>query len=75
MPLMMILMPCCAQVGSQFVQQYYTVLHSTPRYLHRFYTDVSMMSHNDAEGGQSFTVSSQKASRSPIIYHPASLPL
>ncbi len=39
------------------------MLHSTPRYLHRFYTDVSMMSHNDAEGGQSFTVSSQKASQ------------
>ena len=51
------------QVGSQFVHQYYTVLHSTPRYLHRFYTDISTMSHNDPEGGPSFTVQSQKASR------------
>ena len=47
------------------------MLHSTPRYLHRFYTDVSMMSHNDVEGGQSFTVSSQKASQSDFFYHPA----
>ena len=46
------------------------MLHSTPRYLHRFYTDVSMMSHNDAEGGQSFTVSSQKASQCAFAYIP-----
>lgn len=59
------------QVGSQFVQQYYTVLHSTPRYLHRFYTDISTMSHNDAEGSQTFTVQSQKASRLPFSYHTA----
>lgn len=42
------------------------MLHSTPRYLHRFYTDISTMSHNDVEGGQSFTVASQKARRLPI---------
>lgn len=33
-----------------------------------------MMSHNDAEGGQSFTVSSQKASQYAFAYHPAYLP-
>ena len=43
------------------------MLHTTPRHLHRFYTDVSMMSHNDAEGGQSFTVSSQQVSRSAVV--------
>ena len=48
------------QVGSQFVQQYYTVLSNTPRYLHRFYTDISTMSHNDVETGVFFTVASQK---------------
>ncbi|BDA44794.1 probable ras GTPase-activating protein-binding protein 2 at N-terminal half [Coccomyxa sp. Obi] len=51
-------------VGSQFVQQYYTVLHSSPRYLHRFYTDLSSMTHSDGGyPGQPpciFTVQNQK---------------
>jgi hypothetical protein len=52
------------QVGSQFVQQYYTVLHSSPRYLHRFYTDLSTMTHADGgydgKPGYGFTVQNQK---------------
>lgn len=52
------------QVGSQFVQQYYTVLHSSPRYLHRFYTDLSTMTHSDGgydgKPGRVFTVQNQK---------------
>ncbi|KAK9908269.1 hypothetical protein WJX75_005216 [Coccomyxa subellipsoidea] len=51
-------------VGSQFVQQYYTVLHSSPRYLHRFYTDLSSMTHcdggYDGKPGRLFTVQTQK---------------
>lgn len=35
------------QVGNQFVSQFYTVLHSSPRYLHRFYTDESTVTHAD----------------------------
>ncbi|CAK0784553.1 hypothetical protein CVIRNUC_007757 [Coccomyxa viridis] len=54
-------------VGSQFVQQYYTVLSNTPRYLHRFYTDISTMSHNDAEAGLFFTVASQKAIHDKVM--------
>jgi len=53
-----------AQVGSQFVQQFYTVLHSSPKYLHRFYTEESTLTHADAghDGGDpvEFTVFSQK---------------
>lgn len=30
-------------VGNSFVNQYYTVLHSSPKYLHRFYTDASSL--------------------------------
>ena len=48
------------QVGSQFVQQYYTVLHTSPRYLHRFYTDASSMTHT--AGSATFTASNQKVS-------------
>ncbi len=45
-------------MGSQFVQQYYTVLHTSPKYLHRFYTDASAMTHTD--GSETFTASNQK---------------
>lgn len=34
-------------VGNQFVSQYYTVLHSSPKRLHRFYADASTMTHVD----------------------------
>lgn len=34
-------------VGNQFVSQYYTVLHSSPKHLHRFYADNSTMTHVD----------------------------
>lgn len=52
-----------AQVGSQFVQQFYTVLHSSPKYLHRFYTNASTMTHADAERSPpEFTVQSQDVS-------------
>ena len=34
------------QVGSQFVAQYYSVLHKSPHYLHRFYTDQSTMTYS-----------------------------
>jgi len=30
-------------VGNSFVNQYYTVLHSSPKFLHRFYTDASSL--------------------------------
>lgn len=32
------------QVTSQFVQQFYTVLHQSPKQLHRFYADSSIFS-------------------------------
>ena len=41
------------QVGNQFVSQYYTVLHTSPKHLHRFYADHSTLIHADVipEGG------------------------
>jgi hypothetical protein len=60
------------QVGSQFVQQYYTVLHSSPRYLHRFYTDLSSMTHcdggYDGKPGRLFTVQTQKVHRAHFLF-------
>ncbi|KAK9811534.1 hypothetical protein WJX72_005492 [[Myrmecia] bisecta] len=49
-------------VGNQFINQYYTVLHSSPKYLHRFYTDASTLTHADASGPvpQVSTISGQK---------------
>ncbi|KAI8103253.1 hypothetical protein M9435_004592 [Picochlorum sp. BPE23] len=40
-------------VGNQFVSQYYTVLHSSPKHLYRFYSENSSMTHVDIvlEGG------------------------
>ena len=35
------------QVGNQFVSQYYTVLHSSPKHLHRFYSDRSTLTYAD----------------------------
>ena len=56
-----------AQVGSQFVQQFYTVLHSSPKYLHRFYTNASTMTHADAERSPpEFTVQTQDVSPGPL---------
>ena len=56
----------CVQVGTQFVNQYYTVMKSTPKYLHRFYTDVSTFTFHDPGHGSnpsySFTAKSQKVS-------------
>ena len=51
------------QVGSQFVQQYYTVLHTSPRYLHRFYTDASAMTHSDG----TFSVSAHNQKVSAVL--------
>lgn len=34
-------------IGLQFVEQYYSILHSKPRVLHRFYTDASTLTHGD----------------------------
>lgn len=52
------------QVGNQFVDQYYNVMKSSPRYLHRFYTDESTFTYVDpgvdGQGGQAFTVNNQK---------------
>lgn len=54
------------QVGDQFVNQYYTVMKSTPKYLHRFYTDASTFTFHDPGHGNntpySFTARSQKVS-------------
>jgi hypothetical protein len=56
------------QVGNQFVSQYYTVLHSSPKHLHRFYADHSTLTYADVipESGaiaQSLkTATGQKAS-------------
>lgn len=38
------------QVTSQFVQQFYTVLHNAPKQLHRFYSDQSTFSVGNASG-------------------------
>lgn len=35
------------QVGNKFVTQYYTVLHSSPKHLHRFYSDSSTLTYAD----------------------------
>lgn len=52
------------QVGSQFVSQFYTVLHSSPNYLYRFYTDESTVTHADGgsetEPPSSVTVATQR---------------
>eukprot|EP00887_Chlorella_sp_A99_P006761 scaffold3.g6761.t1 len=50
-------------VGSQFVQQYFTVLHANPKHLHRFYSDNSCLTHADVgpAGVQVRHASGQKA--------------
>lgn len=35
------------QVGNQFVSQYYTVQHASPKHLHRFYSDASTLTFGD----------------------------
>ena len=61
------------QVGNQFVNQFYTVMKSSPRYLHRFYTDESTFTHVDpglgGQAGQAFTVCNQKVSVKPWHFH------
>lgn len=36
-----------SQVGNQFISQFYTVMHSSPKHLHRFYSDRSTLTHVD----------------------------
>lgn len=55
-----------SQVGSQFVNQYYTVMKSSPKYLHRFYNDNSTFTFVDpgqtgSPAPYTFTARSQKA--------------
>ena len=53
-----------SQVGSQFVNQYYTVMKSSPKYLHRFYNDNSTFTFVDpgvaGTAPYNFTAKSQK---------------
>ena len=45
------------------MNQFYTVMKSSPRYLHRFYTDESTFTHVDPDvvpDGMAFTVHNQK---------------
>ena len=69
----------CLQVGKAFIQQFYTVLHSRPKYLHRFYTNNSSLTIGEQDGPPSTTVTGQqvclrfrRCSGSPFSYlhHP-----
>lgn len=42
------------------MSQFYTVLHTNPQFLYRFYTDDSTLTHADGEDGSAITVKSQK---------------
>eukprot|EP00898_Chlorokybus_atmophyticus_P008273 jgi/Chlat1/8447/Chrsp80S07857 len=53
--------PLPSVVGRAFVTQYYQVLHSAPRFLHRFYTDDSTFTH--AEFGSDTPADSVKSQR------------
>lgn len=50
------------QVGNQFVSQYYTVQHASPKHLHRFYSDASTLTYGDVrpEGCVTRTATGQK---------------
>ena len=56
----------CAQVGKAFIQQYYTVLHSRPKYLHRFYTNNSSLTIGEQDGPPSTTVTGQAVRSAPF---------
>ncbi len=58
--------PGCAQVGKAFIQQYYTVLHSRPKYLHRFYTNNSSLTIGEQDGPPSTTVTGQAVRSAPF---------
>lgn len=52
------------QVGNQFVSQYYTVQHASPKHLHRFYSDASTLTYGDVrpEGCVTRNATGQKVS-------------
>ncbi len=62
-------LPGCTQVGKAFIQQYYTVLHSRPKYLHRFYTNNSSLTIGEQDGPPSTTVTGQavRSGPSPLL--------
>ncbi|KAH7619628.1 hypothetical protein Ndes2526B_g06609 [Nannochloris sp. 'desiccata'] len=56
-------------VGNQFVSQYYTVLHSSPKHLHRFYSDRSTMTYADViPEGDSITQNLKTATGQKMIH-------
>lgn len=59
-----------AQVGKAFIQQYYTVLHSRPKYLHRFYTNNSSLTIGEQDGPPSTTVTGQSVRLPPLPADP-----
>ncbi|CAA0841634.1 Nuclear transport factor 2 (NTF2) family protein with RNA binding (RRM-RBD-RNP motifs) domain [Striga hermonthica] len=52
--------PVSAQVvGNAFVQQYYHILHHSPRLVHRFYQDISKLGRPEEDGTVSITTTMQ----------------
>ncbi|MFS7943549.1 putative Ras GTPase-activating protein-binding protein [Helianthus anomalus] len=48
--------PVSAQVvGNAFIQQYYHILHQSPRLVHRFYQDISKLGRPEEDGSMSIT--------------------
>jgi hypothetical protein len=63
--------PPCSQVGNQFVSQYYTVQHASPKHLHRFYSDASTLTYGDVrpEGFVSKNATGQKVTALPLCFN------
>lgn len=59
--------PAAHVVGNSFVNQYYTVLHSSPYYLHRFYTDESTLTLAEAGNDFTETVQAQRAIHDKVM--------
>ena len=49
------------KVGNSFVSQYYPVLHHNPKYLYRFYTNASVMTHADENSNGNGSSSGEEA--------------
>lgn len=42
--------PTAAHVGGAFVAQYYSILHSNPEVVYKFYQDISVISRPEPDG-------------------------
>lgn len=64
-----VVLPSAQVVGNAFVEQYYHILHQSPKLVHKFYQDSSILSRPDTNGLMSSVTTMQVSSVYCFLIH------